>query len=139
MEAKKDADLKNDLGLNDDASVDMEAPEPVKPKKAQPKVDPERDKKNWPEIMIEMESGKPNYEFLSAHGTDQEGRPFGHDLQVMRGVPVKVPPSVYNMLKESVADHYIQVRDPDTGRNKMIRQERSTVPWRPVNPGKYCR
>ena len=102
-------------------------------------IDPEDDKKNWPTIHVEMEEGKPNYEYLSVHGTKKDGKPFGHDLQLMRGVDVKVPPSVVHMLREAISAHYLQRRDPVSGRMQMIRQDRSSVPWRLVKGGKYIR
>lgn len=110
-------------------------PEPEPPRRAT--LDPEDDRENWPTIHIEMEDGKPNYEFLAMHGTKKNGQPFGHELQVMRGVDVKVPPSIVNMLRMAVAAHYVPTRDPQTGKSKLQRQDRSSVPWRLIHGGKY--
>jgi len=103
------------------------------------KLDPEMDRDNWPTVHIEMEEGKPNYEYLAAHGTMKDGRPFGHELQVMRGVDVQVPPSIVYALQDSIASHYVQRRDPVSGRQSMIRQDRSSIPWRLIKAGKYIR
>lgn len=105
-------------------------------------VNPERDRENWPTIIIDAEDGLPNYEFLSAHGTvtDADGveHVYDHELQVMRGVEVQVPPSVLNMLEESVRTHYKQVTDPVTGKRKMTSSPRACIPYRCVSKGKYC-
>ena len=101
------------------------------------KLDPEQDRDNWPTILIDMEDEKPNYEFLSTSGTMKDGTPFNHDLQVQRGIGVKVPPSIVHTLEEAVSTHYVQRRDPQTGKNIMIRQDRSAIPWRLVHKGKY--
>lgn len=101
-------------------------------------IDPEDDRANWPTIHIEMEADKPNYEFLLASGTKKDGSPFHHELQVMRGVDVQVPPSVVYALRDAVAAHYVQRRDPTTGRNHLIRMDRSAIPWRLIKAGKYC-
>jgi len=108
-------------------------------KRAQKTLDPEQDKKNWPTIHIEMEEGKPNYEFLAVRGTMKTGRTFSHELQVMRGVDVQVPPSVVNMLRESVATYFAQQRNAITGKMDMIRQNRSSIPWRLITGGKYIK
>ncbi len=110
---------------------------PDAPEVEAPFIDPEDDKDNWPVIMIDPEDGKPNYEFLSVSGTKKNGKPFNHDLQVMRGVHVPVPPSIVNMLNVAVSSHFTQIRDPQTGERKMVRDERSSVPWRLIKPGKY--
>lgn len=102
-------------------------------------LDPERDRENWPVILLEMEDGKPNYEFISVHGTMQNGEPFDHDLQVMRGVEVAVPPAVVYMLRDAVSAHYVPKRDPITGKNRLERQDRSSIPWRLVSGGKYIK
>ncbi len=101
-------------------------------------IDPEKDRKNWPTIIVEMERGKPNYEYVSAHGTMKNGQPFGHDLQIMRGKEVQVPPSIVYALQDSISTHYIQVRDPVTGKRSLMGQDRSGVPWRLIKGGKYC-
>lgn len=102
-------------------------------------LDPERDRKNWPTIHLEAEEGKPNYEYLAAHGTMKNGDPFGHELQVMRGVDVQVPPSIVYVLQDAVGAHYAQSRDPVTGRMRMNKQDRSAVPWRLIKGGKYIK
>lgn len=102
-----------------------------------PEIDPEMDRENWPTIHIEMEDGKPNYEFVSASGTMKNGKPFGHDLQIMRGVDVQVPPSIVHVLRDAIATHHVPRRDPSNGKLKMERQDRSAVPWRLIKSGKY--
>lgn len=101
-------------------------------------IDPEDDRENWPTIYIDSEEGKPNYEYLAVHGTKKNGQPFGHELQVMREVSVQVPPSIVHMLRSAVSTHYSQRRGPD-GRNQLVRQNRSAIPWRLVDGGKYIK
>lgn len=101
-------------------------------------VDPEDDRANWPTIYIDSEDGKPNYEFIAAHGTKKDGSPFDHELQVMREVNVKVPPSVVYLLQESTATHYAQRRGAD-GRMQLVAQNRAPIPWRLVDGGKYIK
>ena len=100
-------------------------------------IDPEMDRENWPTIMIEMEEGKPNYEFVTSHGTMKDGKPFGHELQIMRGVEVQVAPSVVESLRCTVSTHFVPRRDPVTNRLMLDRQDRSSVPWKLVKAGKY--
>ena len=129
-----------DLGLGD---IDIQPiPEQKSKKKADAPakagaIDPEDDRDNWPVIHIEMEDGKPNFEYVAAHGTKRDGTPFGHELQVMRGVDAKVPPSIIYCLRDAVSDHYVQRRDPMTGQMTMEKQNRSAIPWRMVKGGKY--
>ena len=101
-------------------------------------LDPEEDRENWPIIHIEMEDEKPNYEYLAAHGTMQNGQPFGHELQVMRGVDVAVPPSIVYALRDAVGSHYSSRRDA-SGKTSLAKQDRSAVPWRLVNPGLHVK
>lgn len=101
------------------------------------KVEPELDRGNWPTIIIDSEKGKPNWEFVAAHGTLKNGSPFSKECQIQRGVEVAVPPSIVRVLQLAVSTHFEQVPDPLTGKNRMIRQDRSSVPWRLVKPGKY--
>ena len=101
-------------------------------------LDPEEDRENWPIIHIEMEDEKPNYEYLAAHGTMQNGQPFGHELQVMRGVDVAVPPSIVYSLRDAISSHYSQRRDA-SGKTSLIKQERSAIPWRLVSPGLHVK
>lgn len=100
-------------------------------------IDPERDRENWPTIMIDSEKDKPNYEFVAAHGTLRNGEAFSHECQIQRGVEVKVPPSIVRVLQLAVSAHYEQRPDPMTGKNMMVRSDRSAIPWRLVRPGKY--
>ena len=135
-----------DLGMDDEVVLPPLAKptkkkaarsEPVEEFVAEPAfIDPEDDRENWPTIYIEMEDGKPNYEFVASHGTKKDGSSFGHDLQIMRGVDVQVPPSIVNTLKEMVATHYVPKRGPD-GRAFLDRQDRSSIPWKLVRGGKY--
>lgn len=108
------------------------------PKASAAFIDPELDRDNWPIILIEMEEGKPNYEFIASHGTMKNGEPFDHDMQIMRGVEVAVPPSIVDTLRCSVATHHVPRRNPETNRIELVRQDRSAVPWRLVKGGKYC-
>lgn len=127
-----DTDLRNDLGLEE---------APPMTKKAAPKkkvLDPEDDRANWPTISISSEDGKPNYETVIVYGTKQDGTPFGHDLQIMRDTPVKVPPSVVNALKEAVSAHFHPKRGED-GRQKLVRQDRPSIPWQLIDKGKYIK
>lgn len=126
---------------NTDFEIDLEGTAPAEvPTKNKKKatIDPEHDRDNWPVIHIEMEEDKPNYEYLAAHGTLKNGQPFGHELQVMRGVDVAVPPSIVNMLRTSVAAHYRHVPNPQNPKKMMlVRSDRSSIPWRLVKGGKY--
>ena len=101
-------------------------------------LDPEEDRENWPIIHIEMEDEKPNYEYLAAHGTMQNGQPFGHELQVMRGIDVAVPPSIVYSLRDAVSSHYSSRRDA-SGKTSLVKQDRSAIPWRLVNPGPHVK
>jgi len=101
-------------------------------------LDPEEDRENWPIIHIEMEDEKPNYEYLAAHGTMQNGQPFGHELQVMRGVDVAVPPSIVYALRDAISSHYSSRRD-SSGKTSLVKQDRSAIPWRMVNPGPHVK
>lgn len=101
-------------------------------------LDPEDDRANWPTIMINTEEGKPNYETVIVHGTKKNGTPFGHDLQIMRGVPVKVPPSVVYDLQDAVATHVIATKDRD-GKQILVRQDRPGVSWNLIDKGKYVK
>jgi hypothetical protein len=136
--AARDKKLHDELGLNDEFDLgNGAAVKTAKPEKKA--LDPEDDRENWPTINIEMEKDRPNYEVLIAYGTKQDGSPFGWDLQVMRGVDVKVPPSIVHALRDAVATHYVQRRDPVTGTTQMIPQNRKALPWTLVSPGKYIR
>ena len=119
----------------EDAPVEA-APAKAAPAKAD--LDPEEDRENWPIIHIEMEDEKPNYEYLAAHGTMQNGQPFGHELQVMRGVDVAVPPSIVYALRDAISSHYSSRRD-SSGKTSLVKQDRSAVPWRLVNPGPHVK
>jgi hypothetical protein len=117
------------------------APAKAAPAKAAPAkadLDPEEDRENWPIIHIEMEDEKPNYEYLAAHGTMQNGQPFGHELQVMRGVDVAVPPSIVYALRDAISSHYSSRRD-SSGKTSLVKQDRSAIPWRMVNPGPHVK
>jgi hypothetical protein len=102
-------------------------------------LDPEYDRENWPTIIIDFEQGKPNYEFVAAHGTCKNGDPFGWDMQIQRGVEVKVPPSIVYVLRDARSTHFTQVTDPMTGTTSMRRQDRSAIPWSLVSGGKHVR
>ena len=129
------ADANTDFGIDLENTAPAEVPAKRSKKEA---IDPELDRDNWPVIHIEMEEDKPNYEYLAAHGTLKNGQPFGHELQVMRGVDVAVPPSIVNMLRTSVAAHYRHVPDPKNPKKmQLVRSDRSAVPWRLVKGGKY--
>jgi len=146
-----------DLGLDEPIEL-IEVPEaqPVPKKKATTKkaavvkaedvsepdveiveLDPEYDRENWPTVLIDFEQGKPNYEFVAAHGTCKNGDPFGWDMQIQRGVNVKVPPSIVYALRDARGSHYTQTTDPSTGKTSMLRQDRSAIPWTLVSGGKY--
>ena len=102
-------------------------------------IDPELDRENWPVIRIDFEEGKPNYAVLSANGTMRNGQAFEHTLQIRRGDDVAVAPSVVYLLRDCVASHYVPVKDQQTGKTRMVRQERSSIPWTLVRGGKYIR
>jgi hypothetical protein len=101
-------------------------------------LDPEEDRANWPIIRLDSEEGKPNYEYIAAHGTMRNGQSFGHELQIMRGVEVQVPPSIVYVLRDMIATHHVPVRD-SSGRVKLERQNRSSIPWQLVKGGKYIK
>ncbi len=152
MSVNDEFDLDSELSGVDTAPVEVPAKAKGKGKaKAEPvagkveaapakaELDPEEDRENWPIIHIEMEDEKPNYEYLAAHGTMQNGEPFGHELQVMRGIDVAVPPSIVYSLRDAIGSHYASRRDPRTGKTELIKQDRSAVPWRLVNPGPHVK
>ena len=129
-----------DLGLGD---IDIQPiPEAKSKKKAEAPVraaaiDPEDDRENWPTIRIESVDGKPNYETIVCGGTRKNGKPFLHEMQILREHDVKVPPSVVNTLLEAVEAHHVPRRDPVTGKAMLMKQNRSAIPWRMVKGGKY--
>jgi hypothetical protein len=141
----------NDLDLGLDDIIDLPPKKEVKKKAAAKKpaapveavllddLDPEYDRANWPTIIIDFEQDKPNYEFVAAHGTCKNGDPFGWDMQIQRGVEVKVPPSIVYALRDARSTHFTQVTDPLTGTTSMRRQDRSAIPWSLVSGGKYIR
>jgi hypothetical protein len=146
MSVNDEFDLDSELSEVDTAPVEVPAKGKGKAKvKAEPEavlvkadIDPEEDRENWPIIHIEMEDEKPNYEYLAAHGTMQNGQPFGHELQVMRGVDVAVPPSIVYALRDAISSHYSSRRD-SSGKTSLVKQDRSAVPWRLVNPGPHVK
>ncbi len=149
MSVNDEFDLDSELSGVDTAHVKVPAkgkgkgnakadPESAQAAPAKADLDPEEDRGNWPIIHIEMEDEKPNYEYLAAHGTMQNGQPFGHELQVMRGVKVAVPPSIVYALRDAVSSHYSSRRNP-SGKTIMVKQERSAIPWRMVNPGPHVK
>jgi len=129
-----------DLGLGD---IDFQPIPEVKGKKkvdAPTKaaaIDPEDDRENWPTIRIESVDGKPNYETIVCGGTKKNGKPYLHELQILREQDVKVPPSAVNTLLEAVEAHHVPRRDPATGKSMLVKQNRSAIPWRMVKGGKY--
>ena len=146
MSVNDEFDLDSELSEVDTAPVEVPAKGKGKAKvKAEPEavlvkadIDPEEDRENWPIIHIEMEDEKPNYEYLAAHGTMQNGQPFGHELQVMRGVDVAVPPSIVYALRDAISSHYSSRRD-SSGKTSLVKQDRSAIPWRMVNPGPHVK
>ena len=130
-------EVPDELGLELEEVMADEEPKPKTPKKKV--IDPEDDRENWPVIQIDFEDGHPNYAFCGASGTKQDGSPFTHSLQVQRGVDVKVPPSIVNMLRSAKEARYNQVPDPVSGRVNMVKTERSGIPWHIVEKGKYIK
>lgn len=122
-------------------SLDMSAADTQPAAQEKPQIDPEDDRENWPTIYIDFEEGKGNFEFITASGTKRNGAPFQHDLQIQRGVNVKVPPSAVHNLRDAVSTQYRSVPDPAQGgrRNKLISFDKSALPWQLVDPGKYIR
>lgn len=125
------------------AKSEFEIPELEEEMKAPAKkvkaIDPEDDRENWPVISIDFEDGHPNYAFCGASGTKKDGSPFTHSMQIQRGVDVSVPPSIVNMLRSAKEARYNQVANPITGRQDMIKTERSGLPWHIVEKGKYIK
>lgn len=131
--------VNDDLDLGIDLTPETLESAPAPPKKGKGKeIDPEDDRENWPTITIDSEDGKPNYEYLAIHGTKKNGQPFDHELQVMREVEVKVPPSIVYMLRSATATHYSQRRNAD-GKMELVPQKRASIPWRLVDGGKYIK
>jgi hypothetical protein len=133
--------MEDEFGLGTEFTEEPIVAKKPATKKAAPaeEIDPERDRDNWPVIYIEREKDRPNYEFLQVQGTYRDGSPLIHQLRVMRGVDVAVPPSIVRMLRDSIATHYEQRLDPMTNTITMERSDRSSVPWRLVSGGKYIR
>lgn len=67
------------------------------------------------------------------------GKPFQHDLKIMRGVDVAVPPSVVHMLQDTKKTKYHQTTDPVTGRSIMQPRDVPPIPWHLVEKGKYIK
>jgi len=143
----------NEFNLDDvlnDAPVNHEMPEQVAKK-----IDPEDDRENWPVIRIARVKGLPNFHYCATSGTrpgpmmadgtpklDAKGKPilgkpFNHELKVMRGVDVPVPPSIVNMLRTSERTEYEQQYDPTTGRGFLGASEVPPIPWQLVEKGPH--
>lgn len=74
-------------------------------------------------IMIDEVPGMSNYETVGANGVM---------YQIKRGVPVKVPRVVVNVLKLAVLTHDEVFKDPITGDRTTRSYNRSSIPWRIV-------
>jgi len=133
--------VKDDLLGDFNISLDMSAADTEPAAREKPQIDPEDDRKNWPTIFIDFEEGKSNFEFITTSGTKNNGAPFQHDLQIQRGVAVKVPPSVVHSLRDAVSTQYRSVPDPAQGgrKNKLISYDKSALPWQLIDSGKYIR
>ena len=73
----------------------------------------------WPTIEIDEPEGGVNYEVVCVNGKEH---------QIMCGVPVRIPPEVYEVLQHAVETHYEQ--NLVTGHMKISR--RSGIRWRRV-------
>lgn len=118
-------------------------PTPEASDSAEPYIDPEIDRENWPSIQLAHEDGKPNYAYLGVSGThlDKDGKtwiPFTHAFQVRRGDIIQVPPSIVGMLQTTIETRFEQETDPVSGRIEMKRYDRPGIPWQLIKPGKYC-
>jgi hypothetical protein len=65
------------------------------------------------------------------------GTPFTHELRVMRGVDVPIPPSVLNMLQDTVKTEYEQSYDKDTGLGIRTPIDSPPIPYQLIKGGKY--
>jgi hypothetical protein len=119
--------------LDETKVVPMEIPEVLEEKF----IDPEQDRDNWPVIKIARVKGRPNFHYCSASGTLKNGKPFNHELKVMRGVDVPVPPSIVNMLQTSERTEYEQSYDPISGRGFLEASNVPPIPWQLIKGGKY--
>lgn len=143
-------DTNDEFGL-DEATIQEPTPLPLKAARGRKaaadavnitaapveEIDPNKDRANWPVIMIEREKDRPNFEFLQVMGTYRDGSPLDYRSQVQRGVDVSVPPCVVHMLRNAKAAYYEQRKDPVTGIITLERSDRSATPWRLVHGGKY--
>ena len=122
----------------DEADVKVqEVPKKVVKAKVKKFIDPEDDRANWPVIRVGRVKGLPNFQFLAAAGTKKDGKPFGHELKVMRGIDVSVPPSILNMLQSTVKTDYEQTYDPETHAGILTAIDSPPIPYQLVKGGKY--
>jgi hypothetical protein len=75
-------------------------------------------------IYIDEESGQPNYVPVGHNGTV---------FQIMRGVDVKVPVKVVDVLKDAIAHRIVQVVNPHTGNKESVMRPYNAVPFRIIN------
>ncbi len=123
--------------LNETLNSAAAAPQEVPDAPVEKFIDPEDDRENWPIIKIGHVKGMPNFHFLGAAGTKQNGEPFGHELKVMRGVNSPVPPSVLHMLQDTVKTEYEQTFDDKGGFGERTPIDSPPIPYSLIKGGKY--
>lgn len=101
----------------------VEANEPVEPIIIDGSKVMDTDEK-YVTIYIDEESGQPNYVPVGHNGTV---------FQIMRGVDVKVPVKVVDVLKDAIAHRIVQVVNPHTGNKESVMRPYNAVPFRIIN------
>jgi len=114
-------------------SAKKAAPEPVAaPVEVQEPVEPiildgskvMAEDEKYVTIYIDEEAGQPNYVPVGHNGTV---------FQIMRGVDVKVPVKVVDVLKDAIAHRIVQVVNPHTGQKENVMRPYNAVPFRVIN------
>jgi hypothetical protein len=98
--------------------VEMDAIEaPSKGRKRVPSLTPTRT------IIIDEVEGGENFEVVGVNGKV---------YQIQRGVEVKVPQEVVEVLRTAVATRFVKVKRED-GESDLVPRQHSAIPWRLVD------
>jgi hypothetical protein len=95
----------------------------VSAKEAPVKDAPVKDRKaGWPIIWVDAVEGMPNYQEVGVNG---------EIFKIMREIEVAVPPSVVEVLRNSIGTRLVDTPHPAGGITRR-KQQFSTIPWRLV-------
>jgi hypothetical protein len=86
-------------------------------------LSPGNDRADWPEVVIDEQEGKPNFEVVGVNGKT---------YQIMRGQPTRVPPEVLHVLENAIASRMVQYQD-DQGQTAHRMVDYPAVPYRVTN------